>query len=328
MRVTIQVQNGPSQGRRYALNAGQMLTFGRNDNADIAFPDDDQMSSRHFQLRVDRVACRLTDLGTTNGTRVNDESVERCVLRHDDVIGAGNTTFQIRLEGRESQDSADHRAVNGDSKSVAPAVPVPPNDRLTFGETFPMNSCSSGLIRVCGELDQVTPMDLAATIANVTPMYLLVDHHRFDAGEELDRAELLFDWIDPAAAEQVSPRFLPFDDKALALMESAWGADALVGIVSDSAPDDVLIALRELIKPSSEKDGTLGICWPEILSHVLTSQSCLSQRLTGVAAAYLMEDPIDPQRWQLFGSEALADLVDQIGLPARRHDHATAEAVG
>jgi hypothetical protein len=83
------------------LNAGQVLelpdgaTLGRAERADIAVADP-AVSSEH--ARVDRVghAWVVTDLGSTNGTRVNDERVRgRARLASGDVISVG--TIRLRV---------------------------------------------------------------------------------------------------------------------------------------------------------------------------------------------------------------------------------------
>ena len=84
-----------------SLNAGQVLeladgsTLGRAERADVAVADP-AVSSEH--ARIDRVgrAWVITDLGSTNGTRLNDERVAgRAPLATGDVLSLG--TIRLRV---------------------------------------------------------------------------------------------------------------------------------------------------------------------------------------------------------------------------------------
>ena len=326
MRVTIQVRSGPQEGRRYAVSTGQRLRFGRTEQADISFPEDDQMSSIHFQIAVDRAACRLTDLQSTNGSFVNDEQVESCVLRHHDVIRAGDTNFVTHLEGGVPDDVANNDTEAGKTMPAAEPVLVPKRTPSTSTDTFPLETCPSGLVRVTGTAQQIAPVELAKSLTSKIPMYLLVDPHRFDAGdEEIEGGELLLNWLAPEAAKQVSPVFLPANTKSLTYLEAGWGADAIIGIFSTCEQAELLAKLRELSKPREESEGMLGFCWPGIMTQLLNSQKDIGHKLTALASAFLVEDVDDPEKWQLLGGEAVTTLLDQVGLKHTPADPAEAE---
>lgn len=59
---------------------------------------DPNVSRRHAELTYDGRAWRIHDLGSTNGTLVNDVDIETCVLRDGDLITVG----LLNLEFRES----------------------------------------------------------------------------------------------------------------------------------------------------------------------------------------------------------------------------------
>ena len=99
MHVTLEVISGPEAGRRIWLHSGQVLAVGRSEDADAAFTSDSQMSGRHFSLACGAAACRLQDLGSTNGTFVNGSRVTEIELRDADEVLAGQIRFRIRLEG-------------------------------------------------------------------------------------------------------------------------------------------------------------------------------------------------------------------------------------
>jgi pSer/pThr/pTyr-binding forkhead associated (FHA) protein len=85
-----------------SLNEGQVLEFadgttlGRAGRADVAFADP-AVSSEH--ARIDRVgrAWVVTDLGSTNGTRLNDEQVTgHAPLASGDILGVGTVRLRVQ----------------------------------------------------------------------------------------------------------------------------------------------------------------------------------------------------------------------------------------
>lgn len=99
MRVVLEMVEGPSETRKVALLPGQVVHVGRTDRADMVFPGDQQMSSRHFAVEFQSGICRLRDLNSTNGTLVNGNRVTETVLADGDKIQAARTVFALRIEG-------------------------------------------------------------------------------------------------------------------------------------------------------------------------------------------------------------------------------------
>src|SRR5215813_8981294 len=66
----------------------QDLTLGRATENDISV-DDPEMSRRHAVFKRSREGCAVLDLGTSNGTAVNGQGVERALLKHGDVVKIG-----------------------------------------------------------------------------------------------------------------------------------------------------------------------------------------------------------------------------------------------
>jgi serine/threonine-protein kinase len=63
-------------------------------------PEDSALSRDHFLIEVNPPRCEIRDLGSTNGTFVNDRRIERVRLSSGDLIAAGQSIFQIWVEGR------------------------------------------------------------------------------------------------------------------------------------------------------------------------------------------------------------------------------------
>jgi pSer/pThr/pTyr-binding forkhead associated (FHA) protein len=82
---------GPNIGGKIMLEKDS-YTIGRDHNVEI-FLDDITISRRHAIIeRVDEFF-RLTDLGSLNGSYVNDESIESVILKNGDKIQIGKYVF-------------------------------------------------------------------------------------------------------------------------------------------------------------------------------------------------------------------------------------------
>ncbi len=66
----------------------QDLTLGRAPENDLSF-DEPEMSRRHAVFKRSREGCLVEDMGTSNGTGVNGQSVARAVLKNGDVVRVG-----------------------------------------------------------------------------------------------------------------------------------------------------------------------------------------------------------------------------------------------
>ncbi len=78
------------------------LNVGRNGSADWRVDDGQQkLSARHFCITLRGKNVVLTDLDSTNGTRVNEnpEKIKQpCLLHHGDFIHAGGCSFMIAIQ--------------------------------------------------------------------------------------------------------------------------------------------------------------------------------------------------------------------------------------
>jgi pSer/pThr/pTyr-binding forkhead associated (FHA) protein len=119
MRVAILVRSGTTTKRRIVLKGGQMARFGRTDWADFAFPEDSALSAVHFAIHCGVDSAQLQALSQEHPTVVNESPVTQVSLKHGDIIRAGNSAFQVQIEGAELADGsnpADANAANVDSE--------------------------------------------------------------------------------------------------------------------------------------------------------------------------------------------------------------------
>jgi len=92
-RECLVVLYGGSIGKKYDLTPG-VTTLGRDPLATIVL-DADSVSRSHARIEVIAGESWVADLGSTNGTFVNDQPVERMQLRSGDLVKVGDVIFKF-----------------------------------------------------------------------------------------------------------------------------------------------------------------------------------------------------------------------------------------
>jgi len=90
-RLTLRVLDGADRGRTYP-NLEPPVTIGREEGNTIQL-NDERVSRYHAKIQMDHDQVVLTDLESTNGTRVNGEDVQLRNLRYGDVVQVGRTVM-------------------------------------------------------------------------------------------------------------------------------------------------------------------------------------------------------------------------------------------
>ncbi|MGH9332026.1 MAG: HD domain-containing phosphohydrolase [Vicinamibacterales bacterium] len=85
----------PSDGRAVPVRPGRPLTIGRMPQCDIQV-DDQAVSRRHCTVEAAIDWLVVVDLGSANGTFVNDEPIERARLTPGDRLRVGSTVVECR----------------------------------------------------------------------------------------------------------------------------------------------------------------------------------------------------------------------------------------
>jgi hypothetical protein len=89
--VTLRVLDGADRGREYKL-LPTPVTIGREEGNTVQL-NDERISRYHIKIQEDDGKLVLTDLESTNGTRVNGEDVQLRILRFGDVIAVGRSVL-------------------------------------------------------------------------------------------------------------------------------------------------------------------------------------------------------------------------------------------
>jgi diguanylate cyclase (GGDEF)-like protein len=88
---------GADLGKRYEL-APPEITIGRVGDCDIQI-DRDSVSRKHARIERSQTGWRVVDLGSTNGSYVNDRPVKDYELNDGDLLKIGNTIFKFLTGG-------------------------------------------------------------------------------------------------------------------------------------------------------------------------------------------------------------------------------------
>jgi predicted component of type VI protein secretion system len=124
--ITLRVLDGADRGKVFdALPTP--VTIGREEGNSIQL-NDERVSRFHLKIQTDRDKVVLTDLQSTNGTRVNGEDIQLRILRYGDLIMLGRSTLlfgssdqiaarlrELRPAGAEEPATAREGEGDGDS---------------------------------------------------------------------------------------------------------------------------------------------------------------------------------------------------------------------
>ncbi|MCC6491902.1 MAG: FHA domain-containing protein [Pirellulales bacterium] len=90
-RVTLRVLDGADRGQVYE-DLEPPVTIGREEGNSVQL-NDERISRFHLKIQEDQGKLVLTDLESTNGTRVNGEDTQLRILRFGDVISLGRSVL-------------------------------------------------------------------------------------------------------------------------------------------------------------------------------------------------------------------------------------------
>lgn len=89
--ITLQVLDGADRGRVFH-NLATPVTVGREEGNTIQL-NDERVSRFHLKIQEDQGRLVLTDLQSTNGTKVNGEDMQLRILRFGDMVNVGRSVL-------------------------------------------------------------------------------------------------------------------------------------------------------------------------------------------------------------------------------------------
>ena len=141
--MILEVLQGPRRGRSFVFDRHDTFVVGRSRFVHCPMPEDMALSRDHFMIEINPPLCELRDLGSTNGTFVNNQRVERTRLSSSDLIAAGQSVFRVWME----QTSLFGSDEGSPAASSHLQVHVPPGIRCSgCGTPAPQNITVAGFV--------------------------------------------------------------------------------------------------------------------------------------------------------------------------------------
>jgi len=96
MQVKIEVIGGPMDGSEFTLS--KTGSIGREKLCEVYIQGDRYVSKKHALIRLEKDVFRIDDLGSTNGTFIDDEPVKEPTPLHDgQIFKVGRTLLKIEF---------------------------------------------------------------------------------------------------------------------------------------------------------------------------------------------------------------------------------------
>jgi serine/threonine-protein kinase len=122
MQVNLRVLAGPYTGQTFNFNQHDTFLIGRAPEAHLCLPEDRFFSRNHCLLEIAPPRCFLRDLGSTNGTFVNNLRVREVFLKNGDLVQGGETVLQVEVTADVGPNLSG--LARGQSEPTRPAIVV------------------------------------------------------------------------------------------------------------------------------------------------------------------------------------------------------------
>jgi len=98
MEVTLVMFKADGTRRDFSVR-GDRMTIGRKNSCDLRIPLS-SVSRQHCEVRLEGDGVSIHDLGSSNGTFVNEERVQQETLRPGDAVVVGPVVFTVVIDGQ------------------------------------------------------------------------------------------------------------------------------------------------------------------------------------------------------------------------------------
>jgi pSer/pThr/pTyr-binding forkhead associated (FHA) protein len=126
--ITLQVLDGADRGRVFS-HLPTPVTIGREEGNTVQL-NDERVSRYHLKIQEDHDKVVLTDLESTNGTKVNGEEVQIRILRAGDMVSVGRS---VLLFGSREQIAQRLREIGGEGGTAPPNMTISPEEAPASG---------------------------------------------------------------------------------------------------------------------------------------------------------------------------------------------------
>lgn len=169
--ITIRVLDGADRGRVFE-DLSAPITIGREEGNTIQL-NDERVSRFHVKIQEDHSRLVITDLESTNGTKVNGEDIQLRILRYGDMISLGRSVLLFGSRDQIAQRLARLRSDENEANRTADPEQV---------------SKAANVSSLDFELNWSEDCDLQATIHALEPPEL---PERLSPGQAAQLAEIL-----------------------------------------------------------------------------------------------------------------------------------------
>jgi len=135
--ITLRVLDGTDRGKVFE-SIEAPVTIGREEGNTIQL-NDERISRFHLRIQQDHDDLVLTDLESTNGSKVNNEDVQLKIIRHGDLISIGRSTLLFGSRKQINSDLENLSASNG-SQQIAQAGAEDKNDIAVADQSWQNDS--------------------------------------------------------------------------------------------------------------------------------------------------------------------------------------------
>jgi pSer/pThr/pTyr-binding forkhead associated (FHA) protein len=123
--ITLRILDGADRGRNFE-RLSTPITIGREEGNSIQL-NDERVSRFHLKIQADKDKIVLTDLQSTNGTKVNGEDIQLRILRYGDLINVGRSVILFGNDQQINERIAEIRKQNADPdapQAVSADMPI------------------------------------------------------------------------------------------------------------------------------------------------------------------------------------------------------------
>jgi pSer/pThr/pTyr-binding forkhead associated (FHA) protein len=140
MTITLRVLDGADRGRVFT-DLMPPVTVGREEGNTIQL-NDERVSRYHIKIQEDHEKLVLTDLESTNGTKVNGEDIQLRILRFGDMITIGRSVLLFGSRDQIANRLAELR--RKDSVARGTIEPTPGKEARSSSLDFDVNVSPDG----------------------------------------------------------------------------------------------------------------------------------------------------------------------------------------
>ena len=200
-RITLRVLDGADRGQVFDALAPP-ITIGREEGNSVQL-NDERISRFHIKIQEDQKKLVLTDLESTNGTRINGEDTNLRILQYGDVISVGRS---VLLFGTRDQIASRLEGLRNDGLSDT--------SELRAGELAEQADSDS----LSFELQLGASEDLQSTLHIPLPPDLPT---QLSAGQAAQLSELL-EFLHLRARQLVQSAIVKEEDNCVTISLSQW----------------------------------------------------------------------------------------------------------